>query len=198
MRALRHLYLNDNALTVFNGTGLSLLWTLDIQDNHISSLPKVTGMKKIKNLSSTNNCLARTRLDTAITVWLDKYNNGVSWENQSNDCSLSFLIPSIQTITDTDTSITWNTDMASSSSVEYGLTADSRIATNEINTLPRTLQHVVNLTGLVACTTYDYRVVSRDADGNILTSVGNTFITTGCAAASNVLDTSSEQINRTT
>jgi len=51
---------------------------------------------------------------------------------------------------------------------------------------------------LATCTTYDYRVVSHDANSNTKTSVGNTFTTSGCAAASTIVDTSTEQITKST
>ena len=95
-------------------------------------------------------------------------------------------------------SITWSTDSESSSVVEYGLTAGTRSPTSEINTSPRVTSHSVNLTGLVQCTTYDYRVISTDASSNITTSVGNTFTTSGCATAATVVDTSTEQITTAT
>jgi Leucine-rich repeat (LRR) protein len=127
LKALRHLYLNNNQLTSFDGTGLALIWTLNLENNTIISLPKVTGMKKIKSLSTTSNCLVRTRLDTSVSAWLDKYNTGgTTWEVQDETCSESFIVPTMNNITSATATITWNTDTASSSFVEYGLTATNR------------------------------------------------------------------------
>jgi len=100
-------------------------------------------------------------------------------------------------ITQTTATITWNTDIAANSTVNYGndsppgLTAsDSAFVTN----------HVVNLTDLSPDTLYYYEVSSTDSEGNTTTSPGNgtyyTFTTMLLAptisgvSASNITDTS--------
>lgn len=123
----------------------------------------MTGMKKMKNLTATINCLARSRLDTTTVSWLDKYHGDTLWENQSPGCTAEFVVPSISNITNSSATITWTTPTLTSSRVEYGLTAQTRIATAEQDTNPRVLNHTITISGLAACTTYDYRVVSEDA-----------------------------------
>lgn len=82
--------------------------------------------------------------------------------------------------------------------MEYGLTASTRSPTPETNLSPRVTDHSVELSGLAVCTTYDYRIVSQEANSSIKTSVGNTFTTSGCAASSAVVDTSTEQVTTAT
>jgi chitodextrinase len=71
--------------------------------------------------------------------------------------------------------ITWSTDEASDSQVEYGPTT----AYGQTTTLNPSLvtSHSVGLSGLSASTLYHYRVMSRDAAGNLAVSADQTFTT---------------------
>jgi hypothetical protein len=71
--------------------------------------------------------------------------------------------------------ITWATDEASDSQVEYGPTS----AYGQVTALANALvsSHSVGLSGLSASTVYHYRVKSRDAAGNLATSADFTFTT---------------------
>ena len=71
--------------------------------------------------------------------------------------------------------ISWTTDEPADSRVEYGLTASYGSST-ALNSTPLT-NHSMVVSGLDAGTTYHYRVVSRDAAGNVATSGDHTFST---------------------
>lgn len=71
--------------------------------------------------------------------------------------------------------ITWTTDEASSSQVEYGTTTAYGQSTVQDST-PQT-SHSVALSGLSAGTLYHYRVKSADAAGNLAVSGDATFTT---------------------
>src|SRR5437867_4852435 len=71
--------------------------------------------------------------------------------------------------------ITWATNEASNSQVEYGLTTAYGSATPLNSSL--LTAHAVTLTGLLANTPYHYRVKSRDAAGNLANSADFTFTT---------------------
>ena len=79
-------------------------------------------------------------------------------------------------ITASGASITWTTDEASNSVVEYGLTtsygSSASNATNVTN-------HSILLNGLTGNTVYHYRVKSTDGAGNTATSVDHSFQTGG-------------------
>jgi len=78
-------------------------------------------------------------------------------------------------VTRNSCTITWNTDKAADSQVEYGVTSgygqQSALSTSF------TLNHSVNLTGLTEDTPYHFVVISRDTNGNLARSVDQTFST---------------------
>ncbi|HUK56126.1 MAG TPA: fibronectin type III domain-containing protein [Nitrospiria bacterium] len=78
-------------------------------------------------------------------------------------------------ITNGAATITWMTNEAASSEVEYGTTAAYGLSTTVNSTL--VTSHSFGLTGLAASTTYHFRVKSADAAGNLATSGDNTFST---------------------
>jgi hypothetical protein len=78
-------------------------------------------------------------------------------------------------VTSVGASILWATNEAADSQVEYGTTTAYGSSTT-LNT-GMTLSHMQSLTGLAASTTYNYRVKSRDAAGNLATSGNYTFTT---------------------
>ncbi|HEY3303141.1 MAG TPA: Ig-like domain-containing protein [Candidatus Binatia bacterium] len=82
-------------------------------------------------------------------------------------------------ITSSGATITWTTDEASDSQVEYGATT----AYGSVTTLNGSMvtSHSQNLSGLAANTLYHYRVKSRDAAGNLATSTDKTFTTLASA-----------------
>lgn len=90
------------------------------------------------------------------------------------------MTPTISNITSSPlfppgSAITWTTNEATTSRVEYGLT-DSY---GSFTTLDSSLvtSHTVNITGLGATTTYHYRVISADAAGNSIVGSDNIFVT---------------------
>src|SRR6185503_16315548 len=71
--------------------------------------------------------------------------------------------------------VTWTTSEPATSQVDYGTTTAYGRSTAIDNTL--TLSHSVAVTGLVASTTYNYRVRSKDAATNERLGINNTFRT---------------------
>lgn len=111
------------------------------------------------------------------------YNTSGAESGYSNEVSKSFsdtTAPTLSTITvagitSTGATISWTTNEASTSQVEYGLTA----AYGSSSALDSTLvtSHSRALSSLTPSTTYHYRVLSRDAAGNLATSGDGTFTT---------------------
>jgi hypothetical protein len=84
------------------------------------------------------------------------------------------------TVASSSATITWDTGEAASSYIRFGLTSSYSATTTEFNTTPRVISHSVMLTSLISCTTYHYKVLSRDAAGNTASSSNATFTTLGC------------------
>lgn len=82
--------------------------------------------------------------------------------------------------------ITWTTGEASSTQVQYGVSSSYGTTTSETDTSPRVTSHSKILSGLNSCSTYHYRVISKDAAGNTLTGSDKTFTTTGCVGSATV------------
>jgi chitodextrinase len=96
----------------------------------------------------------------------------------------------VTSLTSTSVTVTWSTDEASNSYVEYGLT--SAYGSNASSTT-LVSAHAVPLTGLASNTTYHYHVRSTDAAGNASSfSADKTFTTvdgTPPAAPTNLIRT---------
>lgn len=80
-------------------------------------------------------------------------------------------------ITNTGALISWETDEAATSQVEYGLTTSYGSQLPKDDSLVN--EHAQSLVGLAEGTTYHYRVISGDSSGNYTTSDDQTFTTSG-------------------
>jgi len=103
------------------------------------------------------------------------------WEMEVFGTALADVTPPVISVvsatpTTSGATVTWTTDEAADSQVEYGLTTGYGAQT----TLDASLvtSHSVAVSGLAASTLYHYRVKSRDAAGNLATSSDSTFETT--------------------
>jgi hypothetical protein len=110
------------------------------------------------------------------------------------------LSPTISSISSgtpgaTSATITWTTDLSSSSQVNYGLTSGYGSSTTLDSTL--VTSHSVSLSGLANCTTYHYQVSSTYVSQNTLSS-DNTFTTTNCSSAPTVTSSAASSITNTT
>ena len=105
--------------------------------------------------------------------------------NSSNSLDITFtttdtippVISNINAVpTDTGAAITWDTDEAATSRVDYGPTAAYENGFQEDTAL--VTSHSVVLTGLTPGTVYHYKVTSADGTGNSSNSLDLTFTTT--------------------
>ena len=103
-------------------------------------------------------------------------------DTQSATCACTYeylVVPLISNVraspNPTTATVTWTTDMPADSQVQYGTTT----AYGSSSALNATLvtSHSVKLSGLARLTTYHYRVLSRNAAGNVAVSGDFTFTT---------------------
>lgn len=85
----------------------------------------------------------------------------------------------------TTATVVWETTKATSTKVLFGL-LDIAKETTELNKVTRTTRHTTVLENLIPCTTYSFKVYSKDALENTVTSGEQTFTTTGCEGDSDV------------
>jgi hypothetical protein len=89
------------------------------------------------------------------------------------------------TAADTTAKVVWETTKAMSTKALFGLLEIAR-ETTEINKVTRTTTHTAVIENLIPCTTYSFKVYSKDALENTVTSSEQTFTTTGCEGGSDV------------
>jgi peroxiredoxin len=87
----------------------------------------------------------------------------------------------VPSIADLSATISWVTDKAATSQVEYG-TTDAYGSTTPLDE-SLTTNHSITLTGLTTATTYHFNVKSKDASGNEVASQDQTFTTHSTVSA---------------
>jgi len=108
-------------------------------------------------------------------------NLGISGDNTFTTLSAPDITPpaisgiTITNITSTGANVTWTTNESADTQVQYGITTAYGSSTT-LNT-SMVLSHTQSLTGLQSSTLYNFRVLSRDAAGNLATSGNNIFTT---------------------
>lgn len=111
----------------------------------------------------------------AVNYGAGTYNTGLYSATTPDSTGPVISLIASGSISQTGATITWTTDEASDSQVEYGLTTSYGTSTTLDSSL--VTSHSVLLTGLSAGQTYHYRVISKDALANSTTSGDQSFVT---------------------
>lgn len=115
--------------------------------------------------------------------YFDGFTASTTWVFTTADLTPP-VISSIATSTATTTAtVGWSTNELASTRLWYSADSSFASSTSETDTSPRVLSHQVALSNLVACTLYNFKVVSKDASSNIATSSNASFTTIGCPAS---------------
>lgn len=120
--------------------------------------------------------------------------------NYATSTAVSFTVdntaPALSSVAAATTSstatITWTTDEAGSSQINFGLTSSYGTSTAESDTSSRVMSHSVVVSDLVSCTRYHYQAQSKDSVGNTGTSTDSTLITAGCTGSSGISSTAQQ------
>jgi|GEM_PF-4251957 len=136
------------------------------------------------------------------TVYIRAYDVNYSYTTSGAYASDTFIVDVTDPIlslvsaapSSTSATITWTTDEASSTRVEYGLTSIYGSLNSHTDTSPRVTSHTSTLSNLVSCTTYHYRATSFDAASNQGVSADATVTTTGCMGSASVSSQTAETI----
>lgn len=106
------------------------------------------------------------------------------------------VISDIETFPGTSgATITWLTDELASTKVVYSTDNQYASSTSETDTDSGVLEHSKSISNLLACTLYNFKVISADEDGNYATSSPSTFLTTGCSGGAVPSSVISNSIN---
>jgi hypothetical protein len=172
-------------------TGATITWTTDVASSSQVEYGTTTAYGTTTTLNSllvTSHSQALSGLQAATLyhyrVWsIDAVNNvAISGDNTFTTLAAADTTPpalsgiAAGNLTSSSATITWATNEASTTQVEYGLTTSYGSATAVNNTL--VTSHSQSLSGLASSTTYHYRVKSADGSNNLATSGDFTFITT--------------------
>ncbi len=103
-----------------------------------------------------------------------------TWTFTTADLTAPQITLATSTIATTTATVAWTTNELSSSRAWYSVTNAYSSSTPLADTSPLVTSHSASIASLVACTLYNYKVVSSDASGNIATSTPTTFTTIGC------------------
>jgi len=117
-----------------------------------------------------------------------------TWSFTTADVTAPTISSVATSTTATTATITWTTDEVASTKVNFGLSSSYGTSTPETDTSTRVTGHSASITGLVACTRYNYQVQSTDASTNTATSTDATFTTTGCTGSATVTATGQDTI----
>ena len=153
-------------------SGYSESSTMSDINSHISTLPLPLGR---------GDFIFKAYLNSDGSQLVQLASAGITYINDVSSPILSLIsISSLSSVT----TISWHTDEASSSRVEYGTTSAYGTSTAETDTATRVSDHSVPLSGLLNCSTYHYRVKSKDAAQNEAIGSEGTFVTSGCSGGS--------------
>jgi hypothetical protein len=182
------LVISNVAYSNVTGTSATITWSTDQPSSSQVNYGTTTGYGFSSPLNSTlvtshsvtlTGLLAGTIYDFEVVSANAASTSATSANNSFTTASAAPPVISnvaFSNVTSSSATITWTTDQASGSLVNYGITSAYGAASTPNNT-PVT-SHSVTITGLLANTTYDFDVVSG------ATTSGNYTFTTSVASAS--------------
>jgi cohesin domain-containing protein/purple acid phosphatase-like protein len=150
------------------GSGSIVTIRLSIAGNTVPGILAV-GIAGTVASDPDGNAVATTGIDGSVTA-----------STPSDTTTLVISSVKASSITSSNVTISWTTNKASDSQVEYGASPMYGNLTSLSATLATS--HSLTVSGLQASTIYHYRVKSRDAGSNLATSSDSSF-TTGAAAS---------------
>jgi len=100
---------------------------------------------------------------------------------------------SVSTAT-TSATISWQTPLAGSSKMYFGLVSAIGSSTPKTNASSRVTDHSVDISGLPGCTSYKYVTVSENEAEEVATSSTSTFNTSGCSGGASIVSNSQSTI----
>jgi|GEM_PF-1749417 len=173
-------------VTNLTATGATVTWTTNEASDSVVEYGKTVsyGSTKTDAAMVTAHSVALTGLDPQTKYYFRVKSKDAS-NNQATSAGSDFttLTPPAPTIsniretnlTQTGVRILWNTSTPTDSRVDYGLTV--AYGSNVSSPTLVTADHLIVLSGLTKGTTYHYKITSKDAYGQSVSSADRTFTT---------------------
>jgi subtilase family serine protease len=190
-----------------NNTGITVSWSTDVPANTqlaYGTTPSLGQLSPLQTALTASHGVVLTTLNPGTTYYFVAQSTGANGATGYSS-TYSFTTTGTQTtpppvisnvvatsVSNTSETITWTTDQATSSQVNYGLTTTYTLSSTLNSTLATS--HTVTLTGLTPGTMYDFDVMSADSAGVSSTSPNSTFLTTGTAPAPIISNVSSSGV----
>jgi len=188
----------DTGYNLTPGTWYHITFTYDGTNVklYVDNTLKFSGTSGGRDLNGTMYIGLRYTGDEGINGRIDDfrvYNYALSTDQISNltagssnpDVAPDTTPPSISAVASstagTSATLTWTTDEAGSTRASYSVDGSYASTTGETDTGTRLTSHSKAITGLLSCTSYNFKVASADAAGNYATSSAGIFTTTGCS-----------------
>jgi hypothetical protein len=154
-----------------NNIAAKTTWFVDVANGDLHLLPTAPVIDQAVGLAEVTTDVDGQPRGASPDVGADEYSDENSVDRSPP--VVSSITPS--SVTSTGTAITWHTNEASDTQIEYGLTTEY----GEQLTLDGdgVTFHRVELAGLQPNTAYHFRVHARDAAGNVASSGDHTFTT---------------------
>lgn len=120
--------------------------------------------------------------------YFEGFSASTTWAFRTSDATAPVISNvAVDSVANTSATITWDTNEEASTKVVYSIDETYASSTSETDTSTRVVEHTKNITNLVACTTYLFKVVSGDVARNYATSTRSMFTTSGCESYSTPL-----------
>ena len=203
----------DLSASVSNATQVDLDWTAPVANGGAAITDYLVEYKissgstwstfadgvSTATTASMTNLAESTNYDFRVsTLNSNGAGNATSTSASTGDGTSPTISSVLSTTTDSTATITWTTNEAASSIVDLGFSTSYASSTQEADTDSRVTSHTVNLSNLLSCTLYHYRVKSKDAALNLATSADNNFTTLGCTGDATVEETINETVATST
>ncbi|MGD0796574.1 MAG: fibronectin type III domain-containing protein, partial [Acidobacteriaceae bacterium] len=185
-----------------NNTGITVSWSTDVPANTqlaYGTTPSLGQLSPLQTALAASHGVVLTTLNPGTTYYFVAQSTGANGAT-GYSTTYSFTTTGTQvtpppmisnvvatSVSNTSETITWTTDQAASSQVNYGVTTTYTLSSTLNPAL--VMSHSVTLTGLMPGTVYDFDVMSANSSALSSTSPNATFTTTGAAngpAISNV------------
>lgn len=167
-----------------SGSQINLSWSASTDNVGVTGYQIIRNGVQIATSSTTTFGDATVNSGNSYTYVVKAYDAAGNVSDPSNEIIVTTPAPDTtqpvisaisSSVTHNSATISWTTDELSDSQVEYGTTS----AYGSSTTLDGSLvtSHSQNLSGLIASTTYHFRVKSKDSAGNMSVSSNLTFTT---------------------